>query len=218
MNPLYASNCKACNSYLHSKIANIDLWDSIWNIMTNPIETTVKLVQSEKKNFLVTLLFLWFIKSSINNYMLKNFYAAGSEYAVSFNSSVVDGGVISILLLIVTGLLLTIVFNLIKVKTRIKDNITIISFALIPILLSFIFLTPFHFALYGFYWYTMNPSPFIIKPFVTYVFYGIEGIFIIWSIVLFVYVIYTQTNKIILSIISGISLAFILLGFHLLQI
>lgn len=218
LNPLYAANCKSCNSYLHSKIANIDLWDSVWNIMTNPIETTVKLIQSEKKNFLVSLIILWFLKSSINNYMLKNFHFAGTDTSVNFSSSVIEGGAFSIILLLAAGFFITFIFYFAKVKTRIKDNITIISFALIPILLSFVFLTPFHFALYGFYWYTMNPSPFIIKPFVTYVLYGIEGIFIIWSLVLFVYVIYAQSNKLFLSIVSGIALAFILLGFHFLQV
>ena len=218
VNPLYASNCKSCGSFLRSKIANIDLWDSVWNIMTDPIKTTVKIIQSEKKNYLLTLLLLWLFKSSINNYILKNYFYAGFDQTVNFSNSLLEGGLLAVGIIALFSYVFTFVFSFFKIQTRFLDNLTIYTYALIPVLLSFVFLTPFHIALYGFYWFTVNPSPFIIKPLVTYVLYSIEGLFLIWSLILFVFVTYTQTKKIFLSIISGTVLFILVMGFHFLQL
>lgn len=216
-NPLYAANCKLCNSFLRSKISNIDLWDSVWGMLTEPIKTSIKLIQSERKNFLISLLLLWIIKSSINNFILKNYYYANRTYPVSITDSILDGGVIAAAVLIFFSFLITKLFSLLKIETRFKDNITIYTFSLIPILLFFVFITPFHFALYGFYWYTFNPSPLIIKPLETYILYGIEFLFMIWSLILFILVSYTQTRKKIISIIIGLTLFISTMFFHLLQ-
>jgi hypothetical protein len=218
VNALYASNCKSCNSFLRSKIANIDLWDSVWDLLTEPVKITVKLIQSEKKNFLISLLCLWLFKSTVNNYILKNYYLAGTEYVSSFTTSLLEGGVVAIGIMALFSLIMTLVFSLFKIKTRFNDNFTIYTYALVPILLSFVFLTPFHFALYGFYWFTVNPSPLIIKPLVTYVLYGIEGLFMLWTLVLFIVATYTQSKRIILSVIAGIILFTFVMGFHFLQV
>ncbi|MEW6654937.1 MAG: hypothetical protein AB1394_15895, partial [Bacteroidota bacterium] len=90
-------------------------------------------------------------------------------------------------------------------------------YSLIPIILAFVFLTPFHIALYGFYWYTINPPPLVIKPFVSYVLYCIESLFYLWVLLLLVLTTYVQLGgKKIISLVIGVALFLILFGYQLL--
>lgn len=212
-NPIFSLNCSKCNSFLRARVPNIDLWDTIWSLFITPIDSAVKIIQAEKKNFLVLLLSLWFIKSSVNYYIISNYYSSG---VTSIGESLIKGGVFSVSLIIIFSLLLSLIFSKLKIPNRLKDVLSLITFSLIPIILVFVILTPFHFALYGFYWYTVNPSPIIIKPLVTYVLYGIEGVFYGWVLVLFLTSFYAQTNRKILSAIVGILLIIVLLGYQFL--
>ncbi|MFA7420339.1 MAG: hypothetical protein WCZ90_11705 [Melioribacteraceae bacterium] len=212
-NPIYSLNCTKCNSFLRARVPNIDLWDTIWSLFISPIDSAVKIIQAEKKNFLVLLLSLWFIKSSVNYYILSNYHSSG---VASLGESLIKGGVFSVALIMLFPFLVNILFTKLKIPNRLKDVFSIITFSLVPIILVFVILTPFHFALYGFYWYTVNPSPLIIKPLVTYVLYGIEGVFYLWVLVLFITSLFAQTNRKILSALVGILLLIVLLGYQFL--
>ena len=165
-NPVYALSCNKCNSFLRARVPNIDLWDTIWSLFISPIDSAVKIIQAEKKNFLVFLLSLWFIKSSINYYIISNYHSSG---VTSLGESLINGGLLSVVLLLLLTFAISSLFSKLKIPNRFNDVLSIITFSLAPILMLFVFLTPFHFALYGFYWYTVNPSPLIIKPLVTFV-------------------------------------------------
>lgn len=210
-NPVFALNCNKCNSFLRARVPNIDLWDAIWNILVTPVNTAIKLIQAEKKNFIVFLLFIWFIKATINHFIISNYFQ------VDFHSSITDsllyGGMFSVILIILFSAAVTASFNALKIPTRLKDILTIYTYSLVPILIAFSFLTPFHFAFYGFYWYTINPSPLIIKPFVTYVLYGIEGLFYCWVLFLFIATTFAQSGKLILSFFVGLILFLFLMGY-----
>jgi hypothetical protein len=80
------------------------------------------------------------------------------------------------------------------------------SFAFTPQILGLIILTPVEFALFGEYWFTFNPSPFIIKPIAAYTLIGIEGIMCLWSCALFIFSTYAQCRNKIYSVVAGISL------------
>jgi hypothetical protein len=115
-NPLYALNCKSCNSFLRSKISNIDLWDSIWNIFISPIDSAIKIIQAEKKNFVGSLLILWLIKAAINNYIIMSYASADYNLEVSFTKSLVEGGSISVIILLSFSFLMAHIFSLKKYR------------------------------------------------------------------------------------------------------
>ena len=214
-NPVYSLNCEKCNSFLRARVPNIDLWDTVWNLLISPVETAIKLIQAEQKNFIVFLLSVWFVKATINQYILNNYFQHDNN---TFISSFINGGLLSVTLLVLFSFIISLVFNTLKIPTRFKDVLAVYTYSLIPILLVFLFLTPFHFALYGFYWFTINPPPLVIKPLVTFVLYGIEGLFYIWVLFLFVAVTYAQSGRKPLSFIVGLSLFLILFGYYLLMV
>lgn len=212
-NPIYSLNCKKCNSFLRARVPNIDLWDTIWNLLVSPVETAIKLIQAEKKNFIVFLLSIWLIKATVNQYILNNYFQHENN---SIFASLILGGVVSVALIVLISFFVTLIFNAMKIPARFKDVLAIYTYSLIPVILVFLFLTPFHFALYGFYWFTINPPPLVIKPLVSYVLYGIEGLFYLWVLALFVSSTYAQSGNKVLSFIIGLSLFLLLFGYHLL--
>lgn len=212
-NPIFSLNCEKCNSFLRARVPNIDLWDTIWNLLVSPVETAIKLIQAEKKNFIVFLLSVWLIKATVNQYILNNYFQHGNN---SIFGSLLLGGLVSVALIVLIAFFITLIFNAIKIQTRFKDILAIYTYSLIPIILVFLFLTPFHFALYGFYWFTINPPPLVIKPLVSYILYGIEGLFYLWVLVLFVATTYAQSGKKALSFMVGLSLFLLLFGYHFL--
>ncbi|KAF0153422.1 MAG: hypothetical protein FD143_237 [Ignavibacteria bacterium] len=212
-NPIFALYCSNCNSFLRARVPNIDLWDTVWNLFVSPTETAVKIIQAEKKNFVFFLLSLWFIKSSINYYILSNYL----NHDVSLSDAFLKGGLLSIGVLTGASFLLTEIFKMSKIQVRHKDILAIYTYSLTPIILAFVFLTPFHIALYGFYWYTINPPPLIIKPLVSYVLYGIEFLFYLWVLLLLVLTTYVQIGgRKITSLIIGVIIFLIIFGYQLL--
>lgn len=214
-NPIYSLNCRKCNSFLRARVPNIDLWDTIGNLLTNPSETAVKIIQAEKKNYLGFLLSIWILKATINFFIISNYL---NENASLFES-LLKGGLLSVFVIYAVSYLICVCVKIFKKEVRYIDFIAIYTYSLVPIILSFVFLTPFHIALYGFYWYTINPSPLIIKPFVSYVLYSIEGLFLLWVLLLFIYSTYVQlSNKGAFALLIAVCLFLILFGYQFLLV
>ena len=204
VNPLYSLNCNNCRAFLRPKISNIDFWETTWQLFYEPTKAFTKIIQAEKKNYLLLILSLIFIKFSLSHYTIHQFVDNNNDNSITIYSSLIWGGGVSLLLIFSFSLMLFIVLKLTKTQTRYKDNIAIISYSFTPLILSFLFLTPFHIALFGLYWYTLNPMPVIIKPLVSYILYFIEVVFHLWLLVLLFFSAYVQSLKKILSIIFSL--------------
>lgn len=197
-NPLYSLNCKNCNSYLRAKIPNIDFWNTVWEILYEPTNTFIKIIQAEKKNYLLTLTILLLIRFATLIFIINNYKNQSINYSENFINSFISGVGI-ILTTLIFSILYWFIIKLLKYNSRIKDNYSVLVFAFIPSILSFLFLIPFQFALFGIYWFVVNPLPILIKPFAAYVLYIIEVIFLLWSFLLIFKGINTQTQNKILS-------------------
>jgi hypothetical protein len=54
---------------------------------------------------------------------------------------------------------------------------------------------PVEYGIFGNHWFTYNPSPFLIKGALAYILALIEGITIIWSIVILYHAFHLQSNS-----------------------
>jgi len=103
---------------------------------------------------------------------------------------------ISFIIKIVTGL-----FGL---RTRLKDNFSILIYSLTPHALAICILFPIELVVFGTQLFSTNPSPFVLKETIAYIIFGIEGIIILWAIFLAAAAIYAQTRSLFFAIITGI--------------
>ncbi len=209
-NPYYSLNCTKCNSFLRSKVSNIDLWETTWRLFDAPIKAAEKIIHSDTKNFLLTILFFVCVKYSLNATIIHNAFNENS-IPFSFTSrGIIYGSLPIVVILIFFSLIITLINKLFGIKSRFKDNFSLYTYSFIPQIFGLVILTPIQYALFGEYWFLFNPSPMIIKPMVSVFLFIIEGLLFLWSTVLFITAAYSQTKNKNYSIITGISLAIII--------
>jgi hypothetical protein len=71
------------------------------------------------------------------------------------------------------------------IKLRIKDLIAVSVFAFVPFVLSIFLLLPVEVGLFGEFWFTFHPFPWVIKSFPAYFLLFIHGLMLAWSLFLF---------------------------------
>lgn len=183
-NPEYLYICTNCGSFIRERVVNIDLWSMSWQIIESPGRAFREIMYAEHKNFVFLLAILTGIKLFINSAILaeplfKNYFFF--DYAVpAFFSAIA-------FLLIITalaGIGLKYAGQLVKAKTRFKDNFSVIIYSLIPHVFSLLILFPIEVVLFGGYLFSANPSPFLLKQNAAYVMTGLEVIFIFYSFIL----------------------------------
>ena len=209
-NPFFEHNCKSCGAFLHSKIANIDLWSTLWQILESPVKTAETIIQSDHKNFTVSILLFAAVKIGLSLFLISNAFMLLDDEISNTYEFILIGGLVFTVLLFAASVLITLLNTRLGITNRIKDNISIYIYSFLPIVLTLIFLAPIEIALFGTYWFTFNPSPLIFKPFVSYIMFFIEGLFFVWSIVLLITSTYAQTNSVKYSIVIGFILTAVL--------
>ena len=205
-NAFYLMICSNCNSFLRSKIPNIDLWETIGKLIESPLQAFGRIIQAENKNFVVTLMVFACVKLSLAVMIIYNAFYSYNGIPLTFLNALLLGGVPSIILLLAFSFIITISNNLFGIENRFKDNFAVYIFSFIPIIGGMVVLTPIQFALFGEYWFTFNPSPLLMKPTASLILLIIEGILFLWSGVLFIVGTYSQTRNKIYSIFAGVVL------------
>jgi len=190
---------------MRARIVNIDLWAVVGNLLHSPVNTLKTLICSEHKNFISLILFLASFKVILNLILLSNLFDLDGVGRISFTNVVLISLVSSVIIAFVSYLV-TKLNSLLGLMNRFLDNLTIYSYSFIPVILVLVIITPIQFALFGNYWFTFDPSPFIIKPTVAKVLIFIELLFQLWTIVLLITSTYAQTNNKKYSIILGVSI------------
>lgn len=210
-NPLYAYTCSSCNGFLRARIPNIDFWTTVSKIIETPVSAAESIIQSDHKNFLLFILFVVSIKISLNLWIINNAFMIKESISNNFFISLFVGMVGFIFALIIISFLFTKLAEFFNVQTRFRDNLSLFAYAFLPLVITFAILTPVQIALFGTYWFTFNPSPLIIKELPGLIILIIEGLFLLWSIILLILFNYTQLRSILLSVIIGIT-EFIIIG------
>jgi len=181
-NPVYQLNCIKCNSYLRERVVNIDLWDTIGKLIESPSATFLKIIFAEHKNFAFLLTFFISLKIFVNSmivlpYIKPDSYLANNLFVYFVLNFLILFGLIFCLAFVLKSFV-----GIIKIKSRILDNYAIIVYAFLPYVFGLIFLFPVELVLFGQYLFSVDPSPFMLKEFASYVVLGIEAILFLWSI------------------------------------
>jgi hypothetical protein len=183
-NPFYGFICTKCKSYLRERVVNIDFFNLIGLLIESPAKAFQKIIFAEHKNFVYLVLFLVGIKLSINSAILYPYIAPN----LNFLSQAIVIFILSIILLLlfnfIISYLLKALSNFVGVKTRPKDNFSIIVYSFLPMVYAIIFLFPVELVLFGGYLFSRDPSPFLLKPIPSYMLLGMEVFILLWCILL----------------------------------
>jgi Yip1 domain len=203
-NPFYVNTCLKCNFFIRDKIVNIDLWSAISGLIESPVKTFETIIQSEHKNFVISIILFAGAKLSINSAFLSLFLFKNniSDFEI-FSNIFIAVGILLIILLGFAFIIKLITANT-QAKSRFKDNLGILVYSLIPYCLALCIVFPIELAVFGGYVFSANPSPFILKPNLAYVLSGFELLVFLWSIFLAIMGIFSQTRSKIFGLIGGL--------------
>ena len=202
-NAIYKLTCSNCKEYMRERIVNLDLWSTIWKLVESPTIGFSNIIHSEHKNFIIVLTFLFSIKYFINTLIFTNAFEINTFTLDYLLQNFALSLLYTILLICLFSLLITLLNKLFGIKSRFKDNIAIYVYSTFPLILAGLFLFLIEFALFGHYFLSFDPSPFLLKKNVAYISAGLEAIIVIWSLVLSIAATFAQSKSIIYSIAVG---------------
>lgn len=204
-NPLYLKNCFECKHYIRAAVYNIDFWNTVYAVFENPRKTLQNIIYAEHKNFMIFLLFFIGIKLFLFSHSIQSALSKIPDESnfILYNLLLVTAVYVIIILICVW--LLTLLLNK-RSKTRFKDNLALFVYSFIPIVISLFILTPAEYGIFGEHWFVFNPSPFVIKSNLAYIFSFLETLMIIWSITILFKAFHIQSDSKLFSIIATIIL------------
>lgn len=177
--------CRSCGGFLQSKIDNLDLFTTVWKIVESPKAAFHRIAIASHKNYSLLLgglmgvglafALMWLLKVGNANISLLNLLIAGFLLGPIL-------GIVALLLL--AGVQKTVAWML-KLQTKYKNAMAVASYATVPIVFSVIFILPIEILTFGKFFFSTNPSPFLIKP-VSYVLVLVlDGLCIGWTLILY---------------------------------
>ncbi|OGU73640.1 MAG: hypothetical protein A2V93_09210 [Ignavibacteria bacterium RBG_16_34_14] len=198
-NPFYDLTCFNCKSYLRERIYNIDLWSTIGLLIESPSKAFKNIIFSEHKNFLTLLLILISGKSLLNGIFLTIYFKKWNAYLSGYFSVYIIILIFTLVMILIFSEIFSKITKRLGVRTKFKDNFSIITYSFLPLTFGFLILFPTELILFGEYLFYYNPSPFIIKETLAYTLLTFETILFIWTIFLTFTAIKTQTGNTIYS-------------------
>lgn len=212
-NDFFNLNCKNCGALLRDKFPNIDLFSTIWHLIETPTNALKKIIFAEHKNYLTFIAILLIFKLIFTSFFLQSIFIDPIDYQNNLSLNYGIGFASFIILISLFPLLIRSVSLNNSIATRYKDNLAILVYSHMPLILFLVIMLPIEFALFGKYWLFSNPSPFMIKETAAYTFSFMEIIVFIWSMILFGMALKIQSNNRIFAILFTLLYTFILLGF-----
>jgi hypothetical protein len=205
-------NCSKCGGYLRARVVNIDLWQTIWDLIESPSKAFANIIHSEHKNFIILIISFAGFKIFLNSTILGNVFPklihAGGLLRFLLYPAVI------LILLILFSLLYSSITNSLGIKAKFKNALAMFIYALMPHIFALILFTCIELALFGIYLFYFNPDPFFIKPVPAYILAGLEFLFIIWSSILAFIASYTYTRGKLYSVITALVYTLLMWGAH----
>jgi len=156
----------------------------IWLIIESPSAAFKKVIIAEHKNFVLFFSLFLGISAAFTLMWSKQ---SGNSFdnlfpLLLFGTAV--GIVICIPLFYCLAFVFHAVISLFKHKAEFKVTYGIVGWSLVPIMLSTVFILPFELSTLGLLLFSSNPSAYEVKPVVTIVLVGLDGLMVLWSMML----------------------------------
>ncbi len=182
-NPVYRLTCVECNSFLRGRVNNIEFWKTFWALFHSPNKAFLNIIFAKNKNMVAPLLVLFGIKAALMELQIKSIMGKPNVDWLVFS---ISAAILSVILLIVFSYIITVVNKNLGLETRFKDNLSIFTYAFIPLIISLFILTGVEYALFGEYWFLQIPLAFELNGATANILFFIEVVMFLWSFVLLV--------------------------------
>ncbi len=182
--PAYVDTCPECGAFVRNRINNLNIWKTILNLFDSPVKTMTKIIYAKRKSGIFLIAFTFVLTLAFYDFAASNFLrneSSGIEGFLKIFESAIINYTITILSV---SMFVKFIFYPLGYKARFKDIAAVSIFAFVPVILTSFFLFPIEVGLFGEYWFTFHPYPWVIKSFPAYLLLSIHGIMLLWSLAL----------------------------------
>lgn len=202
-NPYFGFTCTQCNSYLRERVVNIDLWSTMGKIVESPVKAFSGIIHAEHKNFIFFIYSLFAFKFFINALLISDPLFGSIKLLERTSLLLLASVAVPLLIILLFSWLIKKNTGIFKLRTRFKDNFSILIYSLLPNAVALVFFLPVELVLFGSALFISNPSPFILKPNPAWAMTVLELLMILWSAILTGLALYSYTRSRLYSFISA---------------
>ena len=181
-----AVTCVKCGAFLQNKIETLDLFTTAWRILERPVKTFHAIAVSRHKNYSLFLSFIAGIGFIFSVFWIINAGELTNSLVRFLATGIMLGPPLGILTVTVFSIACNIIARLAGTKISVKNCFAVTAFALIPTVISVILVLPLEIMTFGVYFFSKNPSPYLLKPTSYILLLILDGIFILWTLLLLV--------------------------------
>lgn len=176
--------CSSCGGYVQGRVDNLDLFSTIWKLIERPRAAFLAIALARYKNYstIVSAVsgiglvfgFFWFAR-------------AGDHTSSAFNlmlGGFASGPPVGVLLVASMSLIAGALLRVGGTRVKFRNVYAVLSYALVPVLLSVVFVLPLEIFTFGRYFFSLNPPPWLIKPVSYYLFLSLGAIVAGWTMFL----------------------------------
>jgi len=176
--------CSSCRGYLQSKVENIDLFETIWQLIENPGDAFKKIVLAKHKNYLYVVSSLFGISTMFGIFWLKKLAPLFTNLLTLVGSGMLIGAPFGMLFVFVLAGVIVIAIRLLGGSASIRNTAAVASYSSIPVVLSLVFVFPLEIAIFGVDFFGVNPPPMLLNPAVYLALLGFDALAIVWTLFL----------------------------------
>jgi hypothetical protein len=179
-----AVTCKSCGSFVQRRIDNLDLFTTAWKVIEKPAEAFHEIAIARHKNFALvisgfagmTLSFglLWALRAGDISESILPLIAAG----------LAAGPVLGNICMFFLAALIMSLATLTGIRADYRNTFAVVGYSMIPLLICAVITVPFELLSFGSFFYSSNPTPYMLKPASAMMLFGIKGLCFAWSAVL----------------------------------
>jgi len=185
-NSFLNQKCKNCGGFLQQRVPNLNLFETIIEVLEKPSFTFHKICLSEQKNYIFFLFSFAGFSLLFTLYSITSFGRLYSNLLYLLLPSLVFGpllGIINFSLFSYFSFFIT--QRILKGESSLRNIRAILAYSLTPIVLATIFVLPTELIIFGMYLFTNVPPPSIYKPVPFYILVSLDILSVIYSIFLF---------------------------------
>jgi hypothetical protein len=160
-----ALKCSACGAFLRDRVATLNFFETLYQILEQPRETFLRIARSEQKNYVLTLYGL----SGIGLASLVFFFGRAADHGWQFGTllagTFIGGPIVGLVLWYLVAVTTQLVLARIgSYPIRFRITSAFIAFAQTPLLLVSMILVPIELGVFGEVLFSSNPGPWTLKP------------------------------------------------------
>jgi len=172
--------CLSCHSYLQAKVDALDLFATVWGVIESPLRTFKRIALATHKNYTLILASLFGISWTFMALRVTDAGLFLPNLFLLILIGVLGGPLFGIFALIIAGAIGLWLGARLGGGGAFRNAVALTSYAGIPVVLSPLFVLPIEIGIFGLSLFGLPPSPWELKPAISFVLSGLNLGLLIW--------------------------------------